>query len=138
MIAQIVTWKYDTAKSETAVSGGMGSGSAEPPATMTLKQTANEITIDMTYESGRSLQAVYTLDEKQTQAPDPAPGGKYPYKRKLHWDGAQNKLFLYTVHGLDQTREILILEGNQLKMQRDAQSPGGADGASRNVVYNKS
>ena len=132
------TWRYDTGKSETAVSGGMGSGSAEPPASMILKQTANEITIDMTYKSGRSLQAVYTLDEKQTQAPDPAPGGKYPYKRKLHWDGAQNKLFLYTVHGLDQTREIWILEGNQLKMQRDAQSPGGADGASRNVVYNKS
>ena len=131
------TWKYDTAKSQNAVSGGMGSGAGEPPITMTLSQTATEIAIDMQYQSGRALRAVYTLDEKQNQMPDPAPGGKYPYKRKMHWDGAANRLVLYTVHGLDQTREIWTLEGSELKMQRDAQSPGGADGATRRVVYNK-
>jgi hypothetical protein len=115
----------------------MGSGPAEPPITMTLNQTATEITIDMQYQSGGSLKAVYTLDEKQNQMPDPAPGGKYPYKRKMQWDGAASRLVLYTVHGLDQTREIWTLEGGELKMQRDAQSPGGADGATRRVVYNK-
>lgn len=133
------TWNYDKARSQMAGSGGMGSGVSEPPIAMTVKQSAKEITISMKFASenaGRPLTAVFTLDGMVSQVPDPEdPRPSYNYKRIATWDGA--RLILRTIHGLTNVREVWVLEGNELKMQRAAQSPGGADSATRNLVYSK-
>jgi hypothetical protein len=123
-----------------AASGGMGSGVAEPPTAMTVKQSAGEIAIAMKFESGadrdRTATAVFTLDGKMTQVPDPQDARpQYNYKRIATWDGA--RLVLRTIHGLNNIREVWVLEGNELRMQRAAQTPGGADSATRNRVYTK-
>ena len=71
-----------------------------------------------------------------SQVPDPEdPRPSYNYKRIATWDGA--RLILRTIHGLTNVREVWVLEGNELKMQRAAQTPGGADSATRNLVYSK-
>jgi NHL repeat len=134
------TWNFDKGRSQMAASGGMGSGVAEPPVAMTVKQSGAEITIAMKYESGgdsgRPTSAAFTLDGKMTQVSDAAdPRPQYNYKRIATWDGA--RLVLRTIHGLNNIREVWVLEGNQLRMQRAAQTPGGADSATRNLVYTK-
>jgi peptidylamidoglycolate lyase len=132
------TWTFNKGLSQMAASGGMGSGVAEPPIAMTVKQSGGEITITMKYESGGSQppSASFTLDGKVTQAPDPQdPRPAYSYKRIGTWDGA--RLVLRTIHGLNNIREVWVLEGTTLRVQRAAQTPGGADSATRNLVYNK-
>ena len=133
------SWNYDKARSQMAGSGGMGSGVSEPPIAMTVKQSASEITIGMKYASesvGRPLTAVFTLDGKVGQVPDSEDARpSYNYKRIANWDGA--RLILRTIHGLNNVREVWVLEGTVLTMQRAAQTPGGADSATRNLVYNK-
>jgi len=144
------TWNFDKGRSQMAASGGLGSGVAEPPIAMTVKQSGGEITITMKYESagsqpapggnaggeGRPTTAVFTLDGKVVQVPDPSdPRPQYNYKRIGTWDGA--RLVLRTIHGLVNVREVWVLEGNELRMQRAAQTPGGADSATRNLIYNK-
>ena len=85
---------------------------------------------------GRPTTAVFTLDGKVVQVPDPSdPRPQYNYKRIGTWDGA--RLVLRTIHGLVNVREVWVLEGNELRMQRAAQTPGGADSATRNLIYNK-
>jgi hypothetical protein len=112
---------------------------AEPPIAMTVKQSAAEITIAIKYESGdsgRPTSTVFTLDGQMTQVSDAAdPRPQYNYKRIAAWDGA--RLVLRTMHGLNNIREVWVLEGNQLRMQRAAQTPGGADSATRTLVYTK-
>ena len=44
---------------------------------------------------------------------------------------------LRTIHGLNNLREVWVLEGNTLRMQRSAQTPGGADSATRALIYTK-
>jgi peptidylamidoglycolate lyase len=143
------TWNFDKSKSQMAASGGMGNGVAEPPAAMTITQNANQISIAMKYESdsaqgsggnaarnGRPTSAVFTLDGKMNQVPDAEdPRPAYNYKRIANWDGA--RLVLRTIHGLNNVREVWVLEGNVLKSQRAAQTPGGADSATRDLLYNK-
>jgi hypothetical protein len=107
---------------------------------MTVKQSAGEITIAMKYESGsdraRTATAVFTLDGKMTQVPDPEDARpQYSYKRIATWDGA--RLVLRTIHGLNNIREVWVLDGSDLRMQRAAQTPGGADSATRNLIYVK-
>jgi hypothetical protein len=142
------TWNFDKTRSQMAGSGGMGTGVSEPPIAMTVKQSGAEITVSMKYESDgappaanartdrRPATGVFTLDGKVTQVPDPEdPRPALNYKRIAEWDGA--RLVLRTIHGLNNVREVWVLEGNVLKMQRTAQTPGGADSATRNLVYNK-
>jgi len=133
------TWNFDKARSQMAGSGGMGSGVGEPPVAMDVKQSPKEITIGLKYASesaGRPLTAVFTLDGMVSQVPDPEdPRPSYNYKRIATWDGA--RLILRTIHGLTNVREVWVLEGNELKMQRAAQTPGGADSATRNLIYSK-
>ncbi|OFW03443.1 MAG: hypothetical protein A3I61_16735 [Acidobacteria bacterium RIFCSPLOWO2_02_FULL_68_18] len=131
-------WRFNKGLSQMAASGGMGSGVAEPPIAMTVKQAAGEITIAMQYESGgaQPSTASFTLDGKMAQAPDPSdPRPAYNYKRMATWDGA--RLVLRTIHGLDNIREVWVLDGSVLRVQRAAQTPGGADSATRNLVYDK-
>jgi len=132
------TWTFNKGLSQMAASGGIGSGVAEPPIAMTVKQSGGEITIALKYESGASqpLTAAFTLDGKVTQAPDPQdPRPAYNYKRIGTWDGA--RLVLRTIHGLNNIREVWVLDGTVLRVQRAAQTPGGADSATRNLVYNR-
>jgi hypothetical protein len=116
---------------------------------MTITQNANQISITMKYESdsaqgsggnaarnGRPTSAVFTLDGKMNQVPDAEdPRPAYSYKRIANWDGA--RLVLRTIHGLNNVREVWVLDGNVLKSQRAAQTPGGADSATRDLAYNK-
>jgi len=132
------TWTFNKGLSQMAASGGMGTGVGEPPMAMTVKQSAGEITITMKYESGgtRPASASFTLDGKVTQVPDPQDARPaYSYKRIGTWDGA--RLVLRTIHGLNNVREVWVLDGTVLRVQRAAQTPGGADSATRNLVYNR-
>ena len=141
------TWTFDKGRSQMAGGGGMGSGVGEPPISMTVKQTGNQIAISMQYESDaqgagganaaeRARTAVFTADGKMLQTPDPAdPRPQYNFKRFAEWDGS--RLVLRTIHGLTNLREVWVLEGNTLRMQRSAQTPGGADSATRNLIYTK-
>jgi hypothetical protein len=136
------TWNFDKSKSQMAASGGMGNGVAEPPMAMTVTQNAGQISIAMRYEAegaprnGRPTSAVFTLDGKMNQVADPEDARPaYNYKRIATWDGA--RLVLRTIHGLNNVREVWVLEGNTLKLQRAAQTPGGADSATRELTYNK-
>ena len=141
------TWNFDKGRSQMAGSGGMGSGASEPPIAMTVKQTGGELAIAMQYESDaqptagrdpaeRARNAVFTLDGKMVQTPDPAdPRPQLNFKRIAEWDGA--RLVLRTIHGLTNVREVWVLEGNMLRMQRSAQTPGGADSATRSLIYTK-
>ena len=84
----------------------------------------------------RAREAVFTLGGKMSQTPDPAdPRPQYSFKRFAEWDGA--RLVLRTIHGLTNLREVWVLEGNTLRMQRSAQTPGGADSATRALIYTK-
>ena len=70
------------------------------------------------------------------QTPDPAdPRPTLNFKRIAEWDGA--RLVLRTIHGLTNVREVWVLEGNVLRVQRSAQTPGGADSATRSLIYTK-
>src|SRR5207237_10190607 len=96
------TWNFDKAKSQMAASGGMGNGVAEPPDALTITQNASQISIAMKYEAegaprnGRPTSAVFTLDGKMNQVPDPDdPRPAYNYKRIANWDGA--RLVLRTI-----------------------------------------
>jgi hypothetical protein len=132
------TWTFNKGLSQMAASGGMGSGVAEPPVAMTVKQSQGEITITMKYESGglQPASASFTLDGKLSEVADPQDARPaYSYKRIGTWDGA--RLVLRTIHGLNNVREVWVLDGNVLRVQRAAQTPGGADSATRNLVYNK-
>jgi hypothetical protein len=141
------TWSFDKGRSQMAASGGMGSGVAEPPIAMTVKQTGGELAITMRYESDaqgagganaseKARAATFSLDGKMLQTPDPAdPRPQYNYKRMAEWDGS--RLVLRTIHGLTNVREVWVLEGNTLQMQRSAQTPGGADSATRGLIYTK-
>jgi len=141
------TWNFDKGRSQMAGGGGMGSGVGEPPIAMTVKQTGNQIAITMQYESDaqgagganaaeRARNAVFTADGKMLQTPDPAdPRPQYSFKRFAEWDGS--RLVLRTIHGLTNLREVWVLEGNTLRMQRSAQTPGGADSATRSLIYTK-
>ena len=84
----------------------------------------------------RARTAVFTADGKMIQTPDPAdPRPQYNFKRFAEWDGS--RLVLRTIHGLTNLREVWVLEGNTLRMQRSAQTPGGADSATRALIYTK-
>jgi hypothetical protein len=114
---------------------------------MTVKQAGTQLTVEMRYESDaqgagganaaeRARTAVYTTDGKMIQTPDPAdPRPQYNFKRFAEWDGS--RLVLRTIHGLTNLREVWVLEGNTLRMQRSAQTPGGADSATRSLIYTK-
>jgi peptidylamidoglycolate lyase len=133
------TWTFNKGLSQMAASGGLGSGVAEPPVAMTVTQSGMELTIALKYESGAAAlptTATFTLNGTMTQTPDPSdPRPAYNYKRIAAWDGA--RLVLRTIHGLNNIREVWVLDGGVLRMQRAAQTPGGADSATRNLVYNR-
>jgi len=75
-------------------------------------------------------------DGKMLQTPDPADQRpQYSFKRFAEWDGS--RLVLRTIHGLTNLREVWVLDGSTLSMQRSAQTPGGADSATRALIYTK-
>ena len=129
------------------VAAAWAQASASRPIAMTVKQTGNQIAITMQYESDaqgagganaaeRARTAVFTADGKMIQTPDPADARpQYNFKRFAEWDGS--RLVLRTIHGLTNLREVWVLEGNTLRMQRSAQTPGGADSATRSLIYTK-
>jgi hypothetical protein len=122
---------------------------------MTVKQSGNEIAVSMQYESDaqgagsadaaaadlygtdeRPRDALFTLDGQMGQTPDPAdPRPQYNFKRFGEWDGA--RLVLRTIHGLTNLREVWVLDGDTLSMQRSAQTPGGAGSATRALIYTR-
>jgi hypothetical protein len=82
----------------------------------------------------RAREAVFALDGTMSQTPDPAdPRPQYNFKRIANWDGA--RLVLRTIHGLTNLREVWVLDGNTLNMQRSAQTPGGAGSSTRDLIY---
>ena len=89
---------------------------AQAPQTMTITQTANQITVQLGPEKES-----YTLDDKQTVTP---PGDINGLKTWAHWDGA--KLHLHFKKGMNWGRDILSLTGGKLTVLRDIESGGGS------------
>jgi len=89
---------------------------AQAPQTMTITQTANQITVQLGPEKES-----YTLDDKQTVTP---PGDINGLKTWAHWDGT--KLHLHFKKGMNWGRDILSLTGGKLTVLRDIESGGGS------------
>ena len=121
-------------------------GVAEPPIAMTVKQTGerdrdHDASMSPAQEpqaecAERTRTAVFTLDGKMTQTPDPAdPRPQHNYKRIA--DVGRRAAGAPHDSRPEQHARSLGARREQLRMQRAAQTPGGADSATRALIYTK-
>lgn len=98
---------------------------AQAPASLVIKQTATDLTIQVGNES-----ASYTLDDKMMVVPA---GDVNALKTHAHWDGS--KLHLHFKKGMNWGRDILSMEGDKLVVLRDVESGGGS--TTFKITYSK-
>jgi hypothetical protein len=129
------TWKFATSEP----SGYKGSaGWGVPSATLVIKQSASELTIESADQFGAAMRVAYKLDGSDTiwDAPWASQTGSstvVKWRTKARWDG--NKLILFTWNtALNQLRDILTLNGGALNIVRATEQPG----PSTNAVLNYS
>jgi hypothetical protein len=145
------TWTMDQAKSDPAPArgGGGGGGGGQrggggggrgggggAAASMTIKQTAAQLTVDRAM--GQATQTVvYKLDgSESTNAM-----GQGQAKSKASWDGS--KLVVTTTQSMDtpngpmtmDSKDVYSLDGGALVLETTRNTPGGAQ--TRKLVYNK-
>jgi hypothetical protein len=139
------TWVFDEAKSDPAPAGRGGRGGGgrgggrfggAPATTMTIKQTAAELTIDRTTDQG-SQTAVYKLDgteSKNTIGPGPA-------SSKASWDGARLVIATtQTVQGRGgevtiESKDVYSREGGVLTIETARTTPFGT--LNRKLIYTR-
>jgi hypothetical protein len=149
------TWTFDQAKSDPPPArggrggrGGGRGGGAAVPASLTITQTASQITIDRAMPAGpmapgATTSAVYKLDGSESTN---ALGDVFLSRSKVSWDGAN--LVITTVKDLglgpngqmsEDVKEVYSLADGVLAVTTTASStPGPASGAqTRKLVYNK-
>ena len=140
------TWAFDEAKSDPAPAraggggGGRGGGGrmGGPPAmTLTIKQTAAELSIERTMAQGPQI-AVYKLDG--TESTNTL--GMGPASSKASWDGA--KLVIATTQTMQgrgggemtlESKEVYSLDAKTLTIETTRTTPMGAQ--TRKLVYTK-
>jgi hypothetical protein len=144
------SWAFDQTKSDPAPvtgrrgGGGGGRGGGGGPATsVTISQTAAQITIDRTMDQGALTSAVYKLDGSESTN---ALGDVFLSRSKVSWDGA--KLVITTVKDMglgpngpmsENLTEVYSLDGGALTINlttRNTPSTPNSNQA-RKLVYNK-
>jgi hypothetical protein len=78
------SWTLDASKSDAP----MGRGGAAGPVTLTIKQTAADLTV-ATKRGEQSQTAVYKLDGSENKNEVAGRGGPSTVTSKAHWDGAK-------------------------------------------------
>ena len=144
------TWKLSKAE-PAGYKGGRGSINLDPgpgagwgatSATLVIKQTASQITVDSTaFGDNERRTFVYTLDNKEKVTDDPKHPGieGWRWMLKGRWEG--DTLVLFTYQGWNQVRDKLTLNGGQLTISReiDGQTGGSTSVTGpQTLVYTKS
>ena len=81
-------WTLDAAKSDAPMAGRGGRGGPAGPVTLTIKQTAAELTIE-TKRGDQSQTATFKLDGSESKNETMGRGGAQTVASKAHWDGAK-------------------------------------------------
>ena len=142
------TWTFDEAKSDPAPARGGGGGGGgggrgggrmggAPATAMTIKQTANELTMDRTTAQGAQT-AVYKLDGSESKNTI----GMGPATSKAAFEGS--KLVIATTQTVQgrggeitiDSKDIYSVEGNTLTIETTRNTPAGAQ--TRKLIYTKS
>jgi hypothetical protein len=82
------SWTLDASRSDAPVGRGGRGGGAAGPVTLTIKQTAAELTIE-TRRADQSQTATYKLDGSENKNEVMGRGGAQTVVSKAHWDGAK-------------------------------------------------
>jgi len=114
-----------TAQGTANFSGTWKLDKTEPPSTITITQTAANLTVQYA-----STKAVYTLDGKQTITPA---GDINALKTWAHWD--RSRLHLHHKQAMSFGRDILALNGSSLTVTRDLETGGGS--TTRTLTYSR-
>ena len=131
------TWTLDTAKSDPPPAGRGGGGGGA--ATLTIKQTATELSIQSEGRQGPQTMT-YKLDGSESKNEQMGRGGAQTIVSKAKWDGAS--LIIDTTREFQgmsiTTHEVRTLDngGKEMKVESTTQTPQGE--IKRNVVYTKS
>ena len=118
------TWTPDPAASGTPAGTGGGGGGRGPGGPMTVKQTADTLTIETEGRQGPQTRA-YKLDGSETEVTM----GQATAKVSAKWDG--NKLVITTKSEQGESTQTWSLEGGVLTIER-----AGQRGTSK-TVYKK-
>ena len=130
------TWTMDAARSDPAPAGRGGGGGA---ATVTIKQTASELTVQSEGRQGPQTMT-YKLDGSESKNEQMGRGGAMTVVSKAKWDGSS--LVIDTTRDIQgmsiTTHEVRKLDngGKEMKVESTTQTPQGE--IKRNVVYTKS
>lgn len=131
------TWTLDTAKSDPAPQGRGGGGGGA--ATLTIKQTATELSIQSEGRQGPQTMT-YKLDGSDSKNEQMGRGGATTIVSKAKWDGSS--LVIDTtreIQGMSiTTHEVRKLDngGKEMHVESTTQTPNGEQ--KRKVVYTKS
>ena len=123
------TWTVST-KEPAAYNGSNGWG---VPSTMTIKQSATEVTIESGQFAAQPMRVVYKLDGSDNiwDASGSSQSGvttTVKWRTKARWDG--NRLVLFTWNtALNQMRDIMSLSGGTLTVTRATEQPGPSTNA---------
>jgi hypothetical protein len=140
------TWAFDQAKSDPAPPqagrGGRGGGRSGVATTLTIQQTAGQLTIEGTVGE-LPISAVYKLDGSQSTN---TLGDIFLSRSKVTWEGP--KLVITTVKDMGQgpngmmsedSKEVYSLDGGVLTIVATTRTTPSASGReqTRKLVYNK-
>ena len=130
------TWKYQSTTPPDYRGGGAGWGSASP--TVVITQTATELTVDSSHYGATPMKVVYKLDGSDNiwDGPWKTQTGTIQTKWRTRgkWDGSKLVLTVWNM-ALNQTRDILTLNGGNLSISRANEAPGG--GTNATLTYGK-
>ena len=132
------TWMLDTAKSDPPPQG-RGGGGGGGGGTVTIKQTANELSITSEGRGGPQT-LVYKLDGSESTNQMMGRGGAQTVKSTAKWDGSS--LVIETTRDFQgtpiTTKEVRRLDngGKEMQVESTTQTPNGE--LKRKIVYAKS
>ena len=132
------TWTLDTAKSDPPPQG-RGGGGGGGGGTVTIKQTANELSITSEGRGGPQT-LVYKLDGSESTNQMMGRGGSQTVKSTAKWDGSS--LVIETTRDFQgtpiTTKEVRRLDngGKEMQVESTTQTPNGE--MKRKTVYTKS
>jgi pectate lyase len=133
------TWTLDTAKSDPPPQGRGGGGGGGGGGTMTIKQTANELSITSEGRGGPQT-LIYKLDGSESTNQVMGRGGAQSVKSTAKWDGAN--LVIETTRDFQgmaiTTKDVRRLDngGKEMVVDSATQTPNGE--LKRKTVYTKS
>jgi hypothetical protein len=137
-------WTFDASKSDpTPASGRRGGGGRGGPAavatSLTVTQTATQITIDRTVGQG-ATSAVYKLDASESTN---LVGDVFLSKSRVSWEGPKLVITTRKDMGLtptgpmsEESKEVLTLEGGVLTIVLSTRVPPAGE-QTRKLVYTK-